>query len=245
MIEAQIKLNKAIRPKWKKEGHSDYLSTDAFLTQLVIELVELAADSGIEYKWWSKTPESELNSWNVKIEAIDMLHFYMSAMVVGFERTLEDGFDPSIYNEHFLGIDVMKLVDPELDTSTLPKMVKGNKLQYDNFMSILRDLIALDDYLNSTLPKEQIKQVVYLMLNSLICSVELSSIETSAIFTAKRELNQIRTSTGYKNGTYKKVKDGVEDNERLKPLVEEFLANEEMTLTQLAKNVRGAFFVVA
>lgn len=244
MIEAQIKLNKAIRPKWRKQSHSDYLSTDAFLSQTIIEMVELAAESGIEFKWWSKTPADAMNEWNVKIEAIDVLHFYMSAMVVGFDEILEDQLDPTVFNEHYLGVDVLSLLDESIDPNSIPQMVKNGKLQYPTFVGTIKDLLSMQEIIQSNLPQTQIKQLVFMMMNAVICSVNLTSLETSAVFTAKRELNQIRTSTGYKEGKYTKVKDGIEDNERLKPLVEAFLADESMTLAQLAKNVRNAFFIV-
>jgi dUTP pyrophosphatase len=76
----------------------------------------------------------------------------------------------------------------------------------------------------------------------MVSSVGLSSLEISAIYTAKMTLNQIRQSNGYKDGTYVKVEDGVEDNQKLKSLVEDFIADETMTLNKLTKNVRNRFF---
>lgn len=240
LLEEQIALNTMIRPKWKKKDHSDYLSVDAFLTQLVIEMVELATDSDIKYKWWAKTTDKEPNLWNIKIEAIDALHFYLSGMHQLMQQKLDGEFDPQIYKEHFLGTDVMDLIDETL-TAQAPKMLKKEKeLNYETFMATLGDMIKLRE-LDDVSP-EHVKQYIYFFINQLMVSIRLTSLEVSAIFSAKCELNKIRSSSGYKEGKWKKVDDGVEDNQKLEELVNEFLEDKEMSLAKLRKNVRNRFF---
>lgn len=242
LLEEQIALNTMIRPKWKKIGHSDYLSVDAYLTQLVIEMVELATDSDVVYKWWAKTTDKDPNTWNIKIEAIDALHFYLSGMYQVMQRKLDGNFDPAIYKEHFLGTDVMDLIDSSL-TAQAPKMLRKEKeLDYETFMSTLADLIKLREMNDDSIPPEHVKQLMYFFINQLMVSIRLTSLEVSAIFSAKCELNKIRSSSGYKEGKWQKVQDGVEDNQKLEELVTDFLEDQEMTLAALRRNVRNRFF---
>lgn len=63
----------------------------------------------------------------------------------------------------------------------------------------------------------------------------------SAIYVAKCTLNWIRTRTGYKDGTYKKVTDGVEDNELLEKIVESFCRDSGKTLSSVSMDVFDAF----
>ena len=80
-------------------------------------------------------------------------------------------------------------------------------------------------------------------MEELFESLGMSALEISAIYTAKSELNYIRQDNGYKTGKYTKVVDGIEDNERLKDIVEDFMFDTDMGIDDLRESVRSNFFI--
>ena len=88
-----------------------------------------------------------------------------------------------------------------------------------------------------------LNSIVPLPMQELFESLGMSALEITAIYTAKSELNYIRQDNGYKTGKYTKVVDGIEDNERLKDLVEDFMTDDDMGIDDLREAVRGNFFI--
>lgn len=79
-------------------------------------------------------------------------------------------------------------------------------------------------------------------METMFLDAGMDAEEISALYTAKSELNFIRQSNGYKDGTYVKIVDGVEDNVKLETLVTDFLIDYDMTLDGLRDSVKNAFF---
>lgn len=230
LIEEQDQLNEFTVPKWKK-----VMTPDHYLTQMVIESVELLCDSGIQYKWWSKpVPLEKFNEWNVKIELIDMLHFYLSMVQLESKRR---GVDIEKFTEFYFGKDAAELFNNH--EVKFSELLEDNRVVYSTYINILRGLLFVS---TDELTTDVFHIVAYAVFQSLVCAVGLNTQELSAIYTAKCTLNRVRQTSGYKDGSYVKIEKGVEDNERLRPLVEDFLANPEMSLNLLAKNVRNEFF---
>ena len=61
----------------------------------------------------------------------------------------------------------------------------------------------------------------------------MNAEEVSAIYVVKSQLNFFRQKNGYADGTYVKVRDGMEDNARLKYFVDMFLQNGTMSIQNL------------
>jgi dimeric dUTPase (all-alpha-NTP-PPase superfamily) len=79
-------------------------------------------------------------------------------------------------------------------------------------------------------------------VETLFDSLGMSAEEITAIYVAKSELNFIRQDNGYKTGEYVKIVDGMEDNERMESVVNDFLEDGSITIDQLRLNVRDKFY---
>lgn len=238
MMTKQAELN-----EFTLKGWDDRLSPDHFCTAIMNEIGGEFLDSNVEWKWWKYTDPTLFDEWNAKIEIIDVVHFYLSIIVMAHRtsvslsdsscmcpgQTFETGDEFGQYRSNYVGVDQGE------DFSDIGLLEYTNKLNHHNYMGVVREMIC-----NPTKP-------VYDMISTLdrlVSSMGLSSEEVSAIYSAKAMLNYIRANDGkYMDGTYVKVVDGVEDNARLEPLVEAFLEDSSMTLSTLEQNVLDAFYV--
>lgn len=236
LLEKQDLLNEFTEPGW----HGT-LTVDHFITQIIDEASELLG-SGVDYKWWKFIDPATFDHWNAKIETIDIVHFYLSMMILWDEaegsRSIEDGSCSGSVSDVFgkVSYDQFRTIYIGADEGPTyhdGAMIKGeNQLDYRVFANRITSLFL---NLGDIFPHIRV-------LDGLISSVGLKSEEFSAIYAAKAKLNEIRQTQGYKDGTYVKVDDGVEDNARLKTLVDDFLADPTMTLDQLRDNVFNAFY---
>lgn len=245
IIAAQDVLNELTVPKWKTT-----MTPSKYVLQAIVEMVELVTESGVKHKWWKHHENAQVDDWNVKIEVIDMIHFIISAHILTIRKKLtEENAETckkvneqlsTIGKDMFIGIDVLKLAGTHINDD-MRMISEDGWINYDNAVDVVMNLSLFTQ--DNNLTYLDVYRLSYANLILLAASVGLTSLEISAIYTAKMTLNQIRQSNGYKDGTYVKVKDGLEDNQRLKVLVSEFVQDESMTLNKLAKNVRSAFFV--
>ncbi len=244
IIEAQDRLNELTKSKWKST-----MTPAHYVLQSVLEMAELICDSGVKYKWWKLQEDKPIDDWNVKIEVIDMLHFMTSAQILAIRKKIADGNadmrkqinEPldKLGSEMFLGSDVFKLSSQDLS----PDMMLITPENWINYESAVEVLMNMGFYTQETgYNYLDIYRLSFANMMMLVTSVNLTSLEISAIYTAKMTLNEIRQSSGYKDGSYVKVQDGVEDNQKLKDLVDEFIKDENMSLARLTKNVRNRFF---
>lgn len=125
IFEKQIELNKRINPKLYDEIQDPEVRRKWFLNfELALRQESCEAIDSLSWKWWKKTDDD----WdNIKIELVDMLHFWVSMCTVA-------------------GLDSKEVVD---------------------------------------------------------------------LYFKKNQLNHDRQNQGYKEGTYQKVVDGIEDNRHL------------------------------
>lgn len=244
LVAAQDELNELTVPNWKNKRNKF-----EYITEAILELVELVTESNVKHKWWKKEQAASVNDWNVKIELIDALHFIMSAHILAIREVADFGGNSEEYRTQieqqlhnvgtasFIGSDVVKLAGGELP----PQLVNADGwLNYEQFVKQI--ISGFSVYMDSNLNYIDLYRYSFVNILEMVNSIGLTSLEISAVYTAKMTLNQIRQSSGYKDGSYVKVVDGVEDNERLKSLVDAFIADDKMTLARLAKNVRNSFF---
>jgi len=91
IFEKQIELNKRINPDLYKEIQSDpELKRKWFLNfELALKQESAEAIDSLNWKWWKKDEED----WdNVKVELVDMLHFWVSMCTIA-GLTAEDVVD--------------------------------------------------------------------------------------------------------------------------------------------------------
>lgn len=223
MIKMQAELNDVYKPDWRES-----LTPSDYALQIIDEMSELLR-SGIEYKWWSDVPVEKYDQWNAKVETIDVWFFYLSLIQYYLEEEEVEKLDCSSMNL----LESMK----EYFEGKLPSFVKnGNKIEASSAVSII---IAVSDILTNGIDAETVQHFSSFLFS---CS-SMNGEEVSALYAAKYELNQFRISADYKSGKYAKVVDGIEDNQRLKSVVESFIRDERMTLDDVREAVKKVFFV--
>jgi dimeric dUTPase (all-alpha-NTP-PPase superfamily) len=203
MKQIQNELNEFTLSNWKEQ-----LNKAHFHTAIVDELGELLG-SGRQFKWWKKGNNPDV--WNEKIEAIDVLHFHLSVIILGGNDT---------NNDCILGFNSSENVRTNMFNH-------DGTLHHEAFARHVKELLTMD---------------TPYAINEFLLSFGMLAEEVSATYVAKAELNFIRQEDGYKDGTYVKVVDGIEDNQRLKGIVENFLDDNTLTLNDVKQNVRDEFF---
>lgn len=233
------------KPNWRNVGHKDELTFFHFSTQIARELVELIESDGIVNSWWKHHKDNDIDTFNVKIEAIDILHFHMACYIRSIVENNSNKLDiPKKAYDCFFGSDVAELAS-NTTVDDFPKLINNGELNYQEFTMLMNEFMATDQKVRSY-PTESrlnvVSTIYYGVFQVLSTLLRMNSQEISAIFVAKYELNRFRQTDGYKNGSYVKVVDGVEDNQRLKPIVDQFLSDTTLTLGWVTKTTRDTFF---
>ena len=191
MVELQHQFNKQVA--------EDYLEKDFnWNSAIIAESGELLDSLG--YKWWKKQePDME----NVKVEAIDLLHFvisdilqlnynYEESLVASFiDETIsefEESFTSDIYEKEFEDEDLFGLV---------------NILNYNE------------------IPR-------FATLKIMFKKLDMSNEDVYIAYITKNCLNKFRQDNGYKDGSYIKNWNGKEDNVVAFEIANEWGADEEL-----------------
>lgn len=195
-------LNERTVPNWKTT-----LTSNNFRVAMFDEFAELLNSAG--WKWWKNS--GECDTWNLKIEAVDIFHFALSIYILKHTNNMSNDCVFGEFNkEHNYMID------------------NNNMIDHNVFINKTMSVLTTNDPTS---------------MEVLFESLGMSALEITAIYTAKSELNYIRQENGYKTGEYIKVVDGIEDNERMKGLVEDFMTDPDMSVDDLREAVRGEFFI--
>ena len=198
---AQEALNEYTTPMWQQ-----VLTANHFRTAMFDEFAELLNSSN--WKWWKK--QDQHDSWNLKVEVIDIFHFALSIFILDAQHLLK--------HEH-----------------VFCECGKGHNYMVSESGNIFHDV-----FINKAV--KLLSEPTTTAMDDLFDSLGMNAEEISALYIAKSQLNFFRQSTGYKDGTYVKIQDGIEDNVKLKHLVEGFLEMKEMSLDDLSGLVKESFF---
>ena len=191
MVELQHQFNKQVA--------EDYLDKNFnWNSAIIAESGELLDSLG--YKWWKKQePDIE----NVKVEAIDLLHFVISDILqlnYNYEESLiasfidetisefEESFTSDIYEKEFEDEDLFGLV---------------NILNYNE------------------IPRFATLKIIFKKL-------DMSNEDVYIAYITKNCLNKFRQDNGYKDGSYIKNWNGREDNIVAFEIANEWGADEEL-----------------
>jgi len=199
----QDRLNEVTLPGWR-----DVLTVQHFQTAMFDECSELL--NSTSWKWWKKQDTDE--AWNLKVEAIDILHFSLSILIL---KGLDTSTEPYLDEQISFGYD-------QGEVREVPLLSADGTINHDEFITQSVSILGATD----TAP-----------FDSFFRSVGLSSVEISAIYVAKSTLNEIRQNNGYKSGEYQKMKGLLEDNQLLQEIVESYIADETQTLMNLMANI--------
>ena len=188
MVELQHILN-------KQTAGENYLEKNLnWNSAIIAESGELLDSLG--YKWWKKQePDME----NVKVEAIDLLHFVIS-------DTLQMNYDIRNFS------DILN--------STIKDFEVGFKEISINLKN--SNLFKLIDLLNT----DRLSR--FLVLKAIFEKLEMSNEDVYIAYIVKNCLNKFRQHNGYKDGSYIKYWNGKEDNVIAYEIANEWGADEEL-----------------
>ncbi len=206
MLQLQQELNSKINKNWRKER-----TKEDFTRAIWIECAE-AVDS-LPWKWWKKQT-ADLD--NLKIEVVDIWHFILSYILLDYEnisdalesdyiKTFEKGINEDFHNININGAYLNHYL---------------GETEYNNKLIFLIERVA-EGFLKES-PLEGIFFFGLLVRNTL------SFDKLYLLYIGKNILNHIRQETGYKEGKYKKVINGIEDNKYLFEIVKNIKTKEEL-----------------
>lgn len=191
IFEKMVKL----QHQFNKQVAEDYLDKNFnWNSAIIAESGELLDSLG--YKWWKKQePDME----NVKVEAIDLLHFVISDRIqknkkMFSEKESLDMVSIEFYNE-FQTNKVLK------DHSTLEDMI---------FYLIATNSFRLN------------------VMKRIFTKLNMSNEDVYISYITKNCLNKFRQDNGYKDGSYIKNWNGREDNVVAFEIANEWGADEEL-----------------
>jgi len=186
--------------------------------------------------------ESELTPDHFATQVVDELAELLGS---GVEYKWWKHIDPDKFDEHNFKIEIIDvlfftlskmmvespLFRSELYPDETNRLIHSdNKINYVNFIELLQIILNSDAYCTEDL------------VDYIINAADMNLEEASAYYVTKFVLNNFRQHSGYKDGTYVKVDDGVEDNERLRGLIQDFLNDSDASLLELANKTVERFY---
>lgn len=202
MLKLQNEMNEKVNPHWIASGY-DWSRAGW------IECAELMEHIG--WKWWKKqTPNLE----QARIEAIDIFHFGLSALLVGGQGHIEAVLRDSLIVETFLNLG-QKTPHPEVSNSAA--ILKATELMASEFLRSAHFSV----------------EAFALLAQSL----GLSFDDLFRGYVGKNVLNKFRQDHGYKQGTYLKMWLGREDNEYLAEILRRVDGEPEFFSKEIYKNL--------
>lgn len=180
MLELQSKLNSIVNANW-------LAANQAFLRAVFIESAEAIEHYG--WKWWKKqTP----NLGQVQIELIDILHFYLSDVLVQSGGVISTAAD---------------LIEQELSSTEF--FVLFDSHNYNPKKMSINEMLELIAGLAT------VRRRSFALLQEVMSSCGMNWDSTFRQYLSKNVLNIFRQDNGYKDGTYIKIWNDREDNEYL------------------------------
>jgi len=190
---------------------------------IVLEIAELI--ESMPWKHW-KSINQEPDFLNIRIELVDIWHFLMSTIISSYKICESKKINNNIYkysNREILdniNYDYIEnLFNKKFTNIYIPK--KWNLKEHQNineyinvFDRLMMKTLELQEYKktkNVPYILERIEEIIIFFIEA--CQTyELSKEELYKLYIGKNVLNQFRQDNGYKEGTYKKIWNGEEDN---------------------------------
>jgi dimeric dUTPase (all-alpha-NTP-PPase superfamily) len=190
MLALQGALNSAVNPEWVTAGYP-------FLRAAYVESGEAMDHYG--WKWWKKqTPDTE----QFGVELIDILHFYLSHMLIINDGDLDDAatrIEQSTVSEsrgHVRGVTFDN------------QWYSFGEMDVQSRVELLGAMAA-------------VRRASWPLLYSLFNTAGMTDEYVFDTYVGKNVLNMFRQANGYKEGTYIKDWFGKEDNQVMSGLLVE------------------------
>ncbi len=199
MLTLQQELNDSTNGKGWENGLTKNGKTIDWRRCIWLEAAELV--ESYPWKHW-KNINAEPDYANIKIEAVDIWHFVMSEALRQF----------AIYN---LG-NIADLSKAIMSTEEYADFVSGAKPKLKDHYDEIKEVEELVKLLFGKASIEEWTAQFYRV--ALIAGLDLD--ELYRLYVGKNILNKFRQDHGYKEGTYRKIWDGQEDNVVMQQLLE-------------------------
>ena len=211
MLTLQNELNNDTNgPRWR-EGvtkNGKIINWKRCITMETAELID-----SFPWKHW-KNIDAQPNYENVKIELVDIWHFVMSYLL-----------------QHNPLDEAARMIDNLKDTKSDIKITQWQNDKVDKYLDIFEELMALSLIKNDS---EMLQESLVEQFFKACDAVGLSFEELYRLYIGKNALNQFRQEHGYKEGSYKKIWNGKEDNEVMQHILEQ---KPDITFTDLKKEL--------
>lgn len=193
LSQLQGALNSFIDKSWITNRHPDDWG-------LAITLESAELIDSYPWKWWKNT-KAQPDIANVKVELVDILHFSLSGTMQLHANNSNNGANAKT-------VEAKQTQEEQLKAWGLSPSIVSPLIETQNAVTTFRNVIGLAKFHKFDIITEQI-----------IASAEDLGFNLVAYYVAKHTLNVIRQLGGYKDGTYKKVNLGKEDNEMLHEVI--------------------------
>lgn len=155
------------------------------------------------WKHW-KSIDAKIDMDNLKIELVDIWHFIMSYLL-------------KFYEPNELANLISNFIEAKSDIKVPKNWNKEDNLKIDAYLDIFEELMAL------ALIKSDDEAYQEALLETFFkaCeSVDLDFNSLYKLYIGKNVLNKFRQDFGYKEGTYRKIWNGKEDNVYMQEIIE-------------------------
>lgn len=201
MFQLQAELNESTNgPDWTSgiTKNKKIINWRRCITMECAEMID-----SFSWKHW-KNIDQEPDWDNLQIEVVDVWHFIISLAIENYSKTLRGNIDTLALN-----ISQLKGFEQVTQTSSL-------------FAS--QDVIIgkVEELMKITLDKGELElEALFENFFDLVVMSGLDLETLYRLYVGKNILNQFRQDNGYKDGSYIKVWDGLEDNVVMKRIWEE------------------------
>ncbi|SFV75849.1 Dimeric dUTPase [hydrothermal vent metagenome] len=221
MIQLQNQLNDATNGEKWTEGITKNGKVINWKRCIYMECAEMV--DSFAWKHW-KNIDQEPNWDNLQIEVVDVWHFIISLAIEEYSKNLRGGLEE-------LALDITQSFDlNQIDTK---------KAEFGSQEEILK---KVEDIMCLALDKENFD--LEKLLGDFFELVTLSNLNLNTLYklyVGKNILNQFRQDNGYKDGTYIKMWNGVEDNAIMQEIWKE---NENIDPNQLYKELTKRYIAL-
>ncbi|SMC09623.1 dUTP diphosphatase [Nitratiruptor tergarcus] len=211
MLQLQNELNNDTNGLQWREGMTKNGKVINWKRCIYMESAELI--DSFPWKHW-KSIDAQPDFANIKIELVDIWHFIMSYLLQYNDLT-----------------QAAKLINNSKDSMSDIKIKVWDNAKVDEYLDIFEELMALALVKNDS---EALQESLLETFFKACDSVNLTFAELYSLYIGKNALNQFRQEHGYKEGTYKKIWNGKEDNVVMQEIL---AANPNITYTKLKEEL--------
>lgn len=208
MLDLQQRLNDDTNGVGWENGYTKEGKLISFRRCIYMECAELI--DSFAWKHW-KNIKAPTNWENVRIEIVDIWHFILSLLL---EESKDNALSKAQIAEEVRSVSLFDDFCKEKGTP-----------DDDDMYGILNDIeVIIHKCTGFGFDLGELLSAYFIL--AMKCGLNLNALYQ--IYIGKNVLNQFRQNNGYKDGSYKKVWEGVEDNEVLNEILQSELEYERI-----------------